>query len=489
MGAARLSTAKANASTFASAGISVRAGGLWLAAAGLAAYYGSFHGAYFLDDYGCLVGNASLAELWPAASDVPHGLQRRPVGRLSFWLNYQLGGLDPWGYHLVNLWIHLAAGLTLFGLIRRTLELPGVSSRLKERSVAIGFFAALLWLVHPLNTESVTYVVQRLESLMGLLFLACWYSLLRGATSAAASRPWYCAAVACFWLGVGTKEVMIAALPVLLLFDRIFLSHSWRAVLVRRWTVYAGMAPVALWLAHVLTAPPADGQVSAGFQLPGVTSWHYLLTQSEVILYYLHLAAWPVDLCFDYGWPVVRSPREVFWPLVIVGSLFVGCLMWLPRRPRILFPVAAFFLVLAPTSSIMPIADVAVEHRMYLPLAGLIVLTVVAVQWAGDALFVNPVRRRYATVLFSCAALLLATHTFARNRLYADPIAMWADAAGDAPHNARAVSNLGSALCRAHRFAEGEWHLRQAVQMAPSDPSHRLKWRKAIQLRALADRD
>ena len=452
-----------------------------LIAATLVAYSNSFEGDFFLDDYGCIVGNETIGQLWLAGEDVPHGLQRRQLGRLTLWMNYQLGGLDPIGYHVVNLLIHLTAGLLLFDLARRVLQLPGVPAELRANSAPVAFAIALLWMVHPLQTESVTYVVQRLESLVSLFYLGCLYGLVRG--SVEKRTAWYLFAVGSFWLGVATKEIIATAPLVLLLFDRAYLGASWRETWQKRWGLYASLAPVVPWMAYVLFggAESQEG-VSAGFALEGTTAGQYLMTQAGVVWHYLRLAVFPVGQCLDYDWPVVSRFQDAALPgLGILGLLAISCWAWLRSR-RLAALGLSFFLVLAPTSSLVPIKDPAFEHRMYLPLAAIVALAVVGCWYALQRWITW---RLAPGVLLASSAVLLIGLTFARNQLYCDPVAMWQDALRSNPQNARAQCNLGSAYCRQWEFALGEPHLRRAVELDPLEPSYRFRLEKSEQLQRM----
>lgn len=207
-----------------------------LVAAGLLAYENSMSGVFAFDDIPCIVNNESLRSLgdtWTAGPDeIPGGLNRRVVGRWTFALNFAAGGLDVWGYHLVNIVIHVAAALLLMGIVRRVLLLPRMPDSLREQAAVLAFCSALLWLVHPIQTESVTYIVQRLESMMGMFFLASIYAILRSSEN----RPviWQTLAVIAGWLCIGTKEVGLMLPLVALLFDRVFLAGSWKDVVLRR---------------------------------------------------------------------------------------------------------------------------------------------------------------------------------------------------------------------------------------------------------------
>ena len=152
----------------------------------------------------------------------------RPVVMLTLSANYSLGGLNTWGYHAFNLGVHLLAALTLFGIVRRTLQSPRLRERFGQAATPLALGVALIWLVHPLQTQAVTYIIQRCESLMGLFFLLTLYCVIRGFQAA---RPawWHAAAALCCFLGMGCKQVMAGAPLLVLLYDVVFLSGTVRA--------------------------------------------------------------------------------------------------------------------------------------------------------------------------------------------------------------------------------------------------------------------
>ena len=437
--------------------------------AGLAAYGNSLTGSFIFDDEYFIVDNDVIRSPWPIRPLVADtSWESRLVVMLSLALNYAIGGLDVFGYHLVNLAIHLMAGLTLFGLLRRTLKLvPQYSAE----PIAADFLAvavALIWLVHPLQTQSVTYVIQRTESLMGLFYLVCLYCVLRG-SQASRSWPWYVAAVAACWLGMGTKQVMVTAPVVVLLYDRTFLAGSWKEVLRRRWALYLGFVPALVWLC-VVTVRAASRAVpaSAGFSMEGITKLDYLGTQGGVILHYLRLAFWPDRLCLDYRWPMADSARAIFLPGAVVAALLVASLITIRYRPRLGFLGLSFFLILAPTSSIMPIIDMAAERRMYLPLVALVVLVVFTCDVLARRFVRDP---RFRTVLEAGALVIvvvpLALRTIDRNGDYQDPVAMWKDVLATAPHNARAHLNLGYVRIRQGNIDDAITDYTHAIRLNP----------------------
>jgi tetratricopeptide (TPR) repeat protein len=402
---------------------------LVLVAATLAAYANSLSGVFLFDDGAVILQNPAVTTLQPLREYLS---QSRGLVTLSFALNYAAGGASPWGYHLVNLGIHLAAGLVLFTLLERTL-----SAHQQGRLLAGAI--ALLWLVHPLQTESVTYVVQRAESLTALCYLVTLLAAVRHAEPP--RGPWGVLAVLACAIGMSGKQVMVTAPIAVLLYDRSFLAGSFTVALRRRWGLYLGLAASWLWLWDLLGSgrmlTDRSTTSSAGFGFLPLTPIEYARSQPAVILHYLRLSLWPDPLCLDYGWPA-PSWGEAAPSLLALGALLAatGWAFW--RRPPIGFAGAFFFLVLAPTSSVMPLADLAVEHRMYLPLAAVLALVVVGA-WRLGRTRIGPRGFAAGTLVL---ALVAGSLTAQRNRDYQDAKRMWQSVLEVRPHNPRAQMNL-----------------------------------------------
>ena len=419
-----------------------------------AAYSNSFSGPFIFDDIAAIQKNRTLRSLRTAEVLVPPGettVARRPLTNLSFAVNYAIGGFAVRSYHAGNLLIHLLAALTLFGIVRRTLLLPALRGRFGGASTGLAAAAALIWALHPLQTESVTYIVQRAESLMGLCYLLTLYAVIRGASSERPG-PWYAGAVAVCALGMGAKEVMATAPLIVLLYDRAFLSGTFRETFRRRGALYLGLAATWAVLAAMMLLGKAAG--GAGFGLD-VGPWEYARTQPGVILRYLGLSFWPSPLCFDYCWPIAASVWQNLPAAIAIAALLAASLWALCRAPVLGFFGAWFFLVLAPSSSFLPIpTEVAAEHRMYLPLAAPAVAMVIAAYLAAERLS----RRRLAVGILAflalCAAAGLGALTYQRNAQYRSEISIWEDATHKRPENARAWSALGRAYDDASRYED-----------------------------------
>jgi tetratricopeptide (TPR) repeat protein len=434
-----------------------------------AAYSNSFSGPFIFDDIRGIQENKAIRSLRSPEALVPPGnvaVARRPLTNLSFAVNYAIGKLAVRSYHAGNLLIHLLAALTLFGIVRRTLLLPALRDRFGGASTGLAAAVALIWALHPLQTESVTYIVQRAESLMGLCYLLTLYAVIHSASSER-PWPWYAAAVAVCALGMGAKEVMVTAPVVALLYDRAFLSGSFRETFRRRGALYLGLAATSAIM--LLYKAPAG----AGFGIKTVTPWRYALTQPGVILYYLRLSFWPQPLCLDYSWPFATTFREAAPEAFALAALLAATAWAAVRRPTLGFLAAWFFLILAPTSSVMPLNDACFEHRMYLSLAAVAAGTVIA----GYALIGRLARQSalpgnsvtlVAVVLALAVAVALGCATFRRNTDYRTAVSIWEDAARKRPANPRAWSNLGEAYVNASRYDEAIRACNRALEREPA---------------------
>jgi len=430
-----------------------------------AAYANSFHAALVFDDGASIAENATIHKLWPLAtvlSPPANGatVSGRPLLNLSFALNYAWGGLNVQGYHLTNLAIHLLAGLTLFGITRRTLL--GISSSTEAPAVnptLVAGIIALLWCVHPLQTESVTYLSQRAESLMGLWYLVALYGFIRG-TESAHPAGWYLVAIGACVLGMATKEVMASAPLIIFLYDRTFVAGSFRQAWKCRWAVHVSLASSWFVLAALVTGAAARGG-TAGF---GTTmAWPaYITTQLPAICHYLWLSFWPTPLIFGWGAYVASG----LWPIATSGAfvlaLAAGCLFALRYSPRWGFLGAWFFAILAPSSSIVPIAtETVAEHRMYLPLAAVLAAAVLALySWLGSR----------CLPWLALAAVGLTVLTVRRNADYRSNFSLWGDTVMKQPNNPLARFNFGVALTQRGDTQAATAQYEEAVKLKADYP-------------------
>lgn len=444
------------------AGVDSRAvwlSGLAIALVALGVYANSFSGVFVFDDRPTIVQNESILDLGNLGKVLSPPLDTttsgRPVANLTFAINHALGGFDPRGYHAVNLLIHLLAALTLFGVVRRTLLLPTLRSRFETVATLLALAVAILWVVHPLQTESVTYIVQRVEALLGLFYLLTLYCFVRGAESNSPAR-WHGFAVAACVLGMGTKEVMVSAPLLVLLYDRTLVAGSFREAWQRRRGFYSSL--VGTWLVLAWLVLSADNRAgTAGFGT--ASSWEYLLTQCYAIVHYLRLAMVPHPLVFDYGKGLISDPLAVA-PQALLLVALVGTTVWAVwrRSAWALFGVW-FFAILAPSSSVLPVAtQTMAEHRMYLPLAAVLAALVIGgYGWLG----------RRSLVIWAGTTLIWGGLTLARNQDYHSELRLWTVTAARQPNNPRAISTLGQTLFDTGRTEEAIARYQEALRLNP----------------------
>jgi tetratricopeptide (TPR) repeat protein len=444
-------------------------------AAGIWAYHNSFQGPFILDDVSSILENPHIRHLWPIGEALSPSANSmvggHPVVNLSLAVNYALGGLAVWGYHALNLTIHILAALTLFGIVRRTLLRPVLEAHFGASALPLAVAVAILWAVHPLQTEAVTYLSERGESLMGLFYLLTLYGFIRGVESPGHGRWFVLSVVACA-LGMATKEVMVTAPLMVLLYDRTFVSQSFREAWSRHGRLYLGLAGTWLLLGYLMAGSHNLLDRGVGYGL-GITWWTYGLTECRAIMHYLWLALWPAPLVFDYGDAITGG--ITIWHLaeatpyaLILAVLVAGVLVELRRQPAMGFLGAWFFVILAPSSSVVPVAGQPMaEHRMYLPLAAVVTIAVLGAFALGKRLF-----NKQQGVVLGCmaggfVAVLLAFLTIQRDRDYYSAVTIWQDTVEKRPDNPRAHNNLGLALVQLGRRQEAMGQYEQALRIEP----------------------
>ncbi|MEN6457916.1 MAG: tetratricopeptide repeat protein [Thermoguttaceae bacterium] len=466
--------------------IAVVVAGLAIALATAAAFSNSFHGPLVFDDGPSIVDNPTIRQLWPPWETLcppkrGETVTGRPLLNLSLAVNYSIGGTTVWSYHVTNLAIHIATALLLFGLVRRTLLLPGTPASLAKASNLLAASIALLWSVHPLQTESVTYIVQRAESLAGLFYLSTLYGLLRGATAQRRTGLWYAISFVACLLGMASKEIVASAPLIALLYDRTFLAGSFREALHRRRRLYVSLGATWLLLLWLVVDNKGRGG-TAGFGQE-IEPLAYLGTQFGAVIHYLRLCIWPSPLVLDYGVEVAHTAAEIVPYGIVIAALVALTVAALRRWPKIGFLGVFFFALLAPTSTVIPVTTQTVaEHRMYLPLAAVVTLIAMgAWTWCN--------RRRITPtpttgVAFACvvatAAVALGAATYQRNKVYQSNLQIWTDTVAKVPDNARALTNLGATLLNAHRPNDAISHLQRAASIQPDNADGQNKLGSAL---------
>ena len=404
----------------------------------LLCYSNSLHAPFLQDDAVTILRNPSIEHLLPIGPvlDPPGAALSagRPLLNLSYAVDYRIGDRNVIIYHWTNILIHFASALLIYSLVWR---LASISHFEIKDPFVLSLAISLIWMVHPLQTESVTYISQRAESLMGLMYLATFYCFIRGTTESS-GLYWLGASVAACAAGMATKEVMITAPVLILLSDIVILRNTLSSILQRRLGYY--LALFGTWLLLAFLMLHTKGSTRAiGFH--GAYSWFtYGLVECEVVVRYLSLAVFPYPLVFDYG-PAIGFTMKFATEVICGASLAIAlfaCIRACCRRNIAGFLGLSFFTLLAPTSSVVPVQlQPMAESRMYLPLTPIIAMAVLLiVTYCG----------KISKPLLAIIILIFIATTVNRNSCYSSAISMWADTVAKVESNARAHNELASSL-------------------------------------------
>lgn len=452
-----------------------------------AAYFRVLGGRFVFDDTPGIVLNVALKYLGAYLQAVAQGLARggRPMTELTFAVNYHFGGLDPWGYHAVNLALHLGVVLLVFAFTRRLLELADAG-----HPHGVALLVAALFALHPIQSQAVAYVSQRAEVLCSGFYLATLLLLL---LAERLGKSWkgglsYAGALAVYVLALGSKAVALTAPVAYLLLTWAIPSTARRSTLATFGArLFLAIPLFVLGLVSTTGLVQSIGSsTTVGLGAEGLSPVTYFLTQWKVVVTYLGLLVFPVGQTVDWDMPIATS---LFDPPVLASGLFLAVLatsaLVLSVRARrqasesgaaarvFAFGVLWFFLVLSVTSSVMPLVDVAMEHRLYLASWGLFAAAAVAGEraWArwGKGL---PAWLAPATA--GAVLLLLALGLHARNAVWESPFALWSDAVAKSPQKARPHFGLAMALRERGEIAGAVREFEAALQGTTSDPTYHL---------------
>lgn len=361
----------------------------------LIAYSNTFNASFHFDDDAAISENHIIKQ--PTAENVFNLMQgSRPLVYLSLMLNYRLGALNPVGWHIFNILVHILNSFFVYLLILWTLSAPPLRARYAEKSNRLALFAGLLFAVHPIQTESVTYIISRTELLATFFYLATFLLFIKGTDKN--KFVYYVGAGFTALCAMGSKEWAVTLPAVLMVYDFLFLAGgSFRKVL-SRWKAY--LLVMLAWgeiyhtTRHLLSiAQPGTAGMdnSAGFNISparGITAWTYLLTSFNVIWTYIRLLFLPINQNLDYDYAIAKSLFEFPTLLSFVGHLLVVAgAFWLYIKKRQLlipFGVAWFYIGLSPVQSFVPILDVIFEHRVYMPSIGFFLIFVIAYENAFE---------------------------------------------------------------------------------------------------------
>jgi protein O-mannosyl-transferase len=403
----------------------------------LAVFGRSLGGGFVFDDY-------HLPFMDPRAAQMPAAFWiggARPLLTATYWSNFLLSGTDAFYYHLTGLAIHAATTVLVFFVLDRLFDISGF----KTNRCWYALFGAAIFLLHPLQTESVDYIAGRSELVAGFFLFAGWLVFLRSFESKTGIVT-VLGILILAGAGLLGKESAISLPAILIATDVFWAKDGLVAQFRRRWKLYVPFVVGALG-ATVLILRTLGGGSATG-ATAGVSPLSYALTQCRVIPTYIRLFLVPVGQNGDWGLPFFHS--LVFggaWLYVLLMLALLAVTGWLYFRNRLAaFGLIVFLLALAPTSSIVPIRDALAERRMYVPIAGLILTALALV--LDSRLSVSALRNSAVAIV-----AILGLISCARGGVWTSDVAFWRDSTEKNPDNGRAHFGLGSALVKAHNCA------------------------------------
>lgn len=435
--------------------------------AGLISYSNTFDVPFQWDDRHFIKGNPAVRDCSfftePGKAAALGGLRppaTRVVGYLTFALNYKLHGLRVGGYHAVNLAIHLLNALLFYALVLLLFKTPLLESALiRRRGREAAFFSALVFAVHPVQTEAVTYIFQRLASLAAFFYLgslvlyARWRLRVQKSNRPTPLHAAYLLSLAFAVLAMKTKENAFTLPLTITLFEFIFMGRmplGRRVFYLAPFLLTLLLIPLGLAGADRPVGEIIGGVASAMRGAETISRGQYLLTELRVLPEYLRLMFVPIDQNIAYD---LRLSHSFFDPPVFLSFLFLSALLGLAvfflkfgtaDMKLIGFGVAWFFLTISVESSVIPIPMVMNEYRLYLPSVGII-----AAASAAVFLFLEAVRSERATraawAALAISAIALSAATYARNSIWRSELSLWEDAYRKSPAKVAVLNNLGAA--------------------------------------------
>ena len=460
---------------------------------GFLVYSNTFHVPFLFDDESSIVKNPHIRNIgnFLMNSDGYDYNPRRFLAYLTLAVNYHYGGLDVTGYHIFNLLVHVTNALLVYTLVLLTFRTPVLKeSDLSSSSKSLAFFTSLLFVAHPLQTQAVTYIVQRMTSLATLFSLLSLCLYVKGSLHLEAENR--SRRVVTFLFSLSWITILCAMRTKEITFTLPFLILSYEAVFFRggvgRKKKIPYMVPVLLTLLvlpleMINLGKPLGELLSDVSEATRVQSdlprWEYLTTQVMVIVTYIRLLFLPLYQNLDYDYPIYRSILE---PPVFMASLFLlgllltaTMLFWRTRKGSnpsyvlIAYGILWFFLTLAVESSIIPITDVIYEHRLYLPSIGafLAIASVCTISWRK---YFPGRPARYLAFVAIAVIVILSVTTYRRNLVWRDPVTFWSDVVRKSPGKVRPYNNLGASLMDLDRYDEAITVLSTAIRVKSDHP-------------------
>ncbi|TAL22841.1 MAG: tetratricopeptide repeat protein [Nitrospirae bacterium] len=469
---------------------------LLIALLGLAAYSNTFNSSFHFDDEPNIIDNPAIKNLTELLETQVVSLNNRFIGYLTFYLNYRLNGLDVTGYHIFNMAIHIINAGLVYLLVLLTFNALCLSDKTTlidnaGRRNSIALFSALFFVSHPVQTQAVTYIVQRFTSLATMFYLLSlvMYIRFRSQQSAISGQQklpapryrLYAVSLFSAILAIKTKEISFTLPIMMAIYEFMFFTGKIRKKILYLMPFFIVMFLVLLslaWIDKPFEELTADLETKTRTETD-MSRRDYQLTQLRVIVSYIRLIFFPINQNFDYDYPIYNSffNSDVLLSFIFLLSLFgfAAYLFYSTRHTLhparlISFGISWFFIALAVESSIIPIVDVINEHRLYLPsVGGFIAITASVFSIADKLKNSGPmiIEKAIIPVLF-LTIIGLTSATYARNMVWQDELSLWSDVVKESPNKARGYYNLGTTYQDKRQFDMAIENYTKAVSINPA---------------------
>ena len=435
---------------------------IFLVIATIAVYYHTLDVPFYLDDFSSIQENPLIYN-WQGFSQLWTYAPLRIVGYLSFALNYYVGKFDYTGYHLINILIHFSVGFILYLFISALLKTPRIKVS-DQTHLWLPLFAALLFILHPLHIQAVTYIVQRLASLVALFYILTMFSFVQARLSSNKKTLWIAICLISALLAFFTKQNTFTLPIALLLIEICFFSTSFKT-LFRFGLISAGILSfIFVMLSWNLNYQPFSLEAMQALtkETDKISRIDYFASQMQVIWIYLKLFFYPSGLHIDYDpFPLAGFNLLTIFATFAHLNIIIIAVLFIRKLPLLAFGILFYYVAHSIESGFIPIRDVIFEHRTYLPNIGLVII----VGWFLIEKVVNWIELKTILAISCVLFVVLGIQTWERNQLWRDPVALWQHNVTLAPSKERAWSVLGKHLLERQQAKEGIQALEKAIEL------------------------
>ncbi|MCM8758660.1 MAG: tetratricopeptide repeat protein [Candidatus Omnitrophica bacterium] len=441
-------------------------GSFAISACTLCAYSNTFSVPFQFDDIPCIKGNTTITQLGHI-SKIFNFWPTRFLTYLSFAFNYRIHGFSLLGYHLINITIHIACSILVWKILKKLLK--GINNTDNFIQFLIPVWAGLIFALHPVQTQAVTYIYQRHTCLATLFILSGLFCFINASEGTRLNIFWLSSSFVFNIAAMFTKEISIVS-PILILFYFFWFKNALESKF-KTWNVvaYAGFLCMLFISIIFFTHSINPAEIKKVYSLEGnpqqvITQKDYLLTQGQAFLIYFKLLLFPLNQNIDYDIAISKSilnPPETFAGFLLIFAVIISIFILFKKNKIISFASAVFVISILPQSSLIPKPDLVVEHRLYLPMVGYAIFLPYFLYQKCNK------EKILATIILLCITIFYGFLTYQRNSIWNDPVKLWNDAVVKSPQKARPYLNRGLAFVQKGNIERALEDYNTAIKINP----------------------